>query len=154
VGGTAEGSAGWVTLLELPSGRRVSELPTHIRRPEKCLVEPLQPVVSLAFHPRDPYLMVGSEDAIWIWDAQHSDVVGNPLTHGVNRLGSLAVSPSGNAVVAGYEDGSVILWSLDTEEWRTAAARIANRELTVDERQRFIGATTNEGKASTESSRR
>ena len=41
-------------------------------------------------------------------------------------------------VAAGGKDGVVWVWTLDPDEWRSIICRIANRNLTVAEQEKYL----------------
>nr|MDJ0669244.1 hypothetical protein [Desulfobacterales bacterium] len=50
----------------------------------------------------------------------------------------LAFSPDGRFLaVAG--SGDITLWDMDPDSWITSALKMANRKLTPEERQRYLG---------------
>jgi WD40 repeat protein len=127
----AAGGDGWADLLELDTGG-VSNLPLKFAGS----------VVGVAFHPSDPVLVVGTRDAIFLWDLQYSELIGE-LLRTPHRLNRLAVSPDGGTIAGGYDDGSVLLWSLALRNWRTIACRMVNRHWTDEEWRRFVGEADN-----------
>ena len=56
---------------------------------------------------------------------------------------SVAFSPGEKdtdwALASGSMDGTVILWDVNLGSWLDLACRIANRNLTMDEWQRYVG---------------
>jgi hypothetical protein len=45
-------------------------------------------------------------------------------------------------LLSGSSDGSLILWNVSPEEWRARACRMANRNLTMEEWNRYMGPDT------------
>jgi WD40 repeat protein len=130
LGGT-DGPSGWVSILDVATGRQLLTLPQGR----------LKAIAKVSFHPTEPILAIGTKDgAIFLWDLRQAELVGEPLER-ESEVSSLAVNPDGKAIVAGYTDGLVISWSLDVDRWRSLACAIANRALTENEWRRFVGDT-------------
>jgi hypothetical protein len=56
-------------------------------------------------------------------------------------VNSVAFSPDGRALAAGYAGGGVggvVLWDVDLESWQRLAGRIANRNFTRDEWRQYF----------------
>jgi hypothetical protein len=51
---------------------------------------------------------------------------------------SVALSPDGNVVAASHGEG-VLLWDVGLASWRRRACQIANRDLTQQEWEMFVG---------------
>jgi WD40 repeat protein len=52
---------------------------------------------------------------------------------------SVAFSPDGKMLATGSGDGTVVIWDIELASWRDRACQIANRNLTQDEWQGYIG---------------
>ncbi len=96
-------------------------------------------VLALAFDPRGQVLAsAGRDRKIILWDVATGLAVGRPFTGHRLPVRSLAFSPDGERLLSGGDDGAW-LWQLGFEAWRERACRIANRELTAEERERYLG---------------
>jgi len=101
------------------------------------------PVWSVAFNPADGGRSLYSGDnsgtVIW-WDAATRQALAPPL-HTAIETESMAISPDGRTLAIGSfgSDGLVSLWSLPTISWQERACAIANRDLTPQEREKYIG---------------
>jgi len=51
----------------------------------------------------------------------------------------LAFSPDGKTLAVAYQDGEILFWDLDPKSWIQRARNIANRELTAEERDQYLG---------------
>ncbi len=59
----------------------------------------------------------------------------------VYQISSVAFAPDGRTIAASNFSGpsDVVLWDVDPDSWVRRAVRIANRNLSWDEWQRFVG---------------
>ena len=81
----------------------------------------------------------GDDDVITLWDVEARQRIGQPLEGHVSGVSSIAFSPDAKSLAAGDGAGTVILWDVDLESWLTRACVIANRNLTQEEWERFMG---------------
>lgn len=107
--------------------------------------EPMVPghgcIFSLSFSNATGLLASGSEDgSITLWDVEQQTPICAPLpdTHG-QIVWALDFSPSGLWLVSAGSNGSVFLHDLSPESWLDKAEYIANRELTEEEREMYLG---------------
>jgi WD40 repeat protein len=123
-------------------------------------------ITELAFSPNRKALAVGYADStIQLWDVATQQRLGRPigpadrtpasmsgirLRETMHPLGrrlrariqsamSLTYSPDGNVLASGGEDGTILLWDVEIGGWRELACRIANRNLTDKEWERYVG---------------
>src|SRR5205807_130351 len=73
---------------------------------------------------------------LWAVDTRKR-LVEVPLPVKEGDVGSVAFSPDGKTIAAGYSvvrgDGGVVLWNVDLESWQRLAGAIANRNFTRKE---------------------
>ena len=62
-----------------------------------------------------------------------------PLIDHTNDVSSIAWSPDGKTLVSGSWDNTLILWEIDLNPWPVRACHIANRNLTQEEWDMFVG---------------
>ena len=140
-----------------PNGRFLAsgsdEGTVHVRdldlNPERplALVGHSGSVQAVAFDRRSAILAsAGSDRTIILWDVATGIALGRPLNGHRGSIRSLAFSPGGERLVSGGDDGAW-LWQLDPEVWRQRACRIANRDLTSEERELFLGSPDEAGKS-------
>jgi WD40 repeat protein len=97
-------------------------------------------VNEIAFHPGGKLLASGSEDGtIILWDIESRAIAGEPLTNGGSSVRSISFSPDGKLLASSSYDGTLVLWEIDPESWSEMACRIANRNLSQAEWQRYLG---------------
>lgn len=119
-----------IILWDVATGRQIGPLLTGHR----------QAVQSLAFSPDGKTLASGSSDnSIILWDVATHQQLGAPLIGHDDTVFNLAFSPDGKTLASGGRDNFIILWDMDIESWRERACRRANRELTQEEWDQFIG---------------
>jgi WD40 repeat protein len=95
--------------------------------------------IGAAFHPTDEFLIVGTDESgIHLLDSRLGEVL-EPLQSKGRSLRSVALSPDGRTIAAGYSDGAVMVWSLGLEEWRSIACRVVSRGMSPTEWRRYIG---------------
>lgn len=61
------------------------------------------------------------------------------LTSHTDAVASVAFSPDGKTLAAGSGDTTIILLDVSLESWQDRACRIANRNLTRAEWEKYIG---------------
>ncbi|ABW10032.1 transcriptional activator domain [Parafrankia sp. EAN1pec] len=79
----------------------------------------------------------GDQSSVQLWDATTTASVGEPATQ-AHGAGILARSPDGMSVVAGSDRGIAQVWHVDLPEWMATACRIAGRNLTRVEWERYL----------------
>jgi len=85
--------------------------------------------------------MVCDQDEIRLWDMQTLRPLGRfvnnrPLFH--DFIETLLFSPAGNFLASIRESGSATLWNLDIDSWQNIVCRLANRNLTNEEQERYL----------------
>jgi WD40 repeat protein len=98
-------------------------------------------VQSVAFSPDSQILVSGGMDgAAILWDLRTRRIIGAQLNaHGGRPVNGVAFSPDGRTLATAGDDRLVMLWDLDPASWRERACRIANRRLSQEEWQLYLG---------------
>jgi WD40 repeat protein len=97
-------------------------------------------VNGMAFSPDETILAsAGGDRAMILWDFTNDVPIGPPLHGHTDGIVTLQYSPNGQWIATGGEDQRLVLWNVNFDTWPDMACRIANRNLTPDEIQRFIG---------------
>ena len=98
-------------------------------------------VRSVVFSPDGKTLASGGTSGnILLWDVASRQPLGPPLPgYTAEATLSLAFSPDSRTLAAGGIEGEIILWDLDPASWQARACRIANRNLTREEWQQYLG---------------
>jgi WD40 repeat protein/energy-coupling factor transporter ATP-binding protein EcfA2 len=77
---------------------------------------------------------------ISLMDARARQRFGPPLVYEGNEgIRSFGFSPDGRTLAAAYWGGEIVFWDFDRESWVGRARAIANRELTPDESEQYLG---------------
>jgi WD40 repeat protein len=94
-------------------------------------------VTSLLFNRDDKTLITGLADgAIILWDIASGRRLGTLREH-ASQVRALALDPGGQVLASSSEEG-VVLWRIDTEEWKRIACRTSGRDLTDKEWERYF----------------
>ena len=97
-------------------------------------------VLTVAFSPDGAMLASGANDGtIVLWDVASHAAFGDPLRGYSGRVRTVAFSPEASILASGGFNGEIVLWNMDPSEWSTAACRIANRNLSVEEWKKDFG---------------
>ncbi len=110
-------------------------------------IQKRSPVHSVAFSPNGEILASGYRDnnTVRLWDVTGHHQLGQLLASSVPEaadkrgVDSIAFSPSGELLASGSSDGKIMLWDVDVKSWSRRARAIANRPLTPDELDRYLG---------------
>ena len=151
------GHAAWVTTLAFsPDGKTVAtgSIDETVRLWDVETMQPLgEPLTGheagvwfVAFNPADNGQTLVSSDgsgAIIVWDVATREPLAPPL-HGDMETERFALSPDGSEVaIANFANtGTISLWQLGpviAQKWEDRACRIANRDLTEEEWQHYMG---------------
>jgi WD40 repeat protein len=105
-------------------------------------------VMTLAFSPDRRVLPSGTQETLLasggndgqllLWDMQALRQIGMPLTGHTDWVNSVAFSSDGARLASGGNDGQVLNWITSLSGWQEAACTLADRSLSVDERQRYF----------------
>jgi WD40 repeat protein len=83
----------------------------------------------------------GHEGSFILWDASTGQRLGDPVRHG-DSVAAVAFGPENRSLVSASVDGEVgkvMGWNIDVESWLELACRVANRNLSADERRVAFG---------------
>jgi WD40 repeat protein len=97
------------------------------------LKEQTEEISSLAFTADNTRLMSGTLDSVVLWRLADERPIAT-----IEGATSGAFSPDGNTLVTAGTSGSVLVWDLRIDSWRTAACQLAGRNLTRDEWSRYL----------------
>ncbi|MGH7869490.1 MAG: WD40 repeat domain-containing protein, partial [Candidatus Dormibacteraceae bacterium] len=104
-------------------------------------------VSDLAFSPDGKVLVSASHDgSLFLWDVDNRDRIGAPLRGHSNSIGidypalvlGVAFSGSGDSMVSAGTDGHVVLWDLRLASWIDWGCKLAARNLSQVEWNRFL----------------
>jgi WD40 repeat protein len=88
-------------------------------------------------------LVVGASDGtIAVWDLVDRQVLGVPLRAHRSKVKSLAFGRDGRFFLSAAGDGPATYWTVAVDDWSALASRMAGRNFTKDEWQRFVGSDT------------
>jgi WD40 repeat protein len=125
-------AAGVIRLWDVGTGEEIATLGGHIAE-----------VLSVAFSPDGETLASTSPDgSIILWDMPSGQMLGPLLTSSpdVGRpVLSAAFSPDGRSLATGNDRGAVMLWDVGYESWQARACRRANRNMTREEWNQYMG---------------
>lgn len=92
----------------------------------------------VAISPDGSVIVSGGNNRLVLWDTASGQPLSNVLWGWRGTRTSLAMAPDGTAVAASHGDG-IVLWDVALGSWQHRACRMANRELTVEEWNTFVG---------------
>jgi len=144
--GVFAGSGG-VVLWDVAGRKRLWDDPLPVKEGD---------VTGVAFSPDGKNIAAGYEydvggvirGGVVPWDvATRRRLTDDPLPVEEGRVHSVAFSPDGKTIAAGYYvisvGGGVVLWDIDLESWQRIAGRVANRNFTWDEWRQFFPEESN-----------
>ncbi len=134
-------SAGKVSLWDLKTGQELDERFDTALRGSGLALGPTGRAVGRAVATGD------LDGAVNLWSLpswQHLGKLprffrGTTPPEGREVVQALAFSPDGKMLATGTVVGTIVLWDIDVESWEEHACRIAKRNLTRSEWDRFIG---------------
>jgi WD40 repeat protein len=95
-------------------------------------------VSSLAFSSNGKFIASGgNEGTVILWDRVTRQPIGRPFS-GTGSVEGLAFRPDGKELAV-LGDKRLLVWDMSEDDWREAACRIANRNLTHSEWSKFFG---------------
>ena len=98
------------------------------------------PVYGVAFSLDGTTLASASQDAtVRLWDVTTGQPLDPPLTGHTDTVSGVAFSPDGTTLASASADQTVRLWPITLDAWIREACAIANRNLSQDEWNEFVG---------------
>ena len=82
---------------------------------------------------------VSEDETLRLWDVSSQQALGPGLVGHVRSVTAVAQSPDGTKAYTVSLDGSLRVWDLSVSSWLRRACRLAGRDLSRDERERFLG---------------
>lgn len=123
------GYDGVVNLWDISTGRRLLRAMGHE-----------DSVYSAVLSPNNQIIATGSEDTnVILWDASSGQRIGDALRGHSGIVNALAFHPDGSILVSSSYDQSMIVWQIGVDVWIRLACQIANRNLTFEEWNLYIG---------------
>jgi WD40 repeat protein/serine/threonine protein kinase len=96
-------------------------------------------ITSIAFNSAGTLLASGSHDkTILLWDVNERQRIGGPLIGHTDWINAIAFSPDGGLLTSAGDDQRAISWDTNLRSWESQACLIANRNLTIEEWERFL----------------
>ncbi|MCB0166741.1 MAG: tetratricopeptide repeat protein [Anaerolineae bacterium] len=98
-------------------------------------------VTDVRFSPDGTILASASWDdhKVIFWDVASRQPLGRPLVDEVLAVQSMAFSPNGDTMVSVGSNGLVFGWLMGNDRWQAQACRLAGRNLTQAEWDRYLG---------------
>jgi WD40 repeat protein len=79
---------------------------------------------------------------IILWNVETRQPIGQPLAGHTSYISDIAFAPDGKRLISGGVDKQVMVWRVGLDAWIAGACRVANRNMTVAEWERYIGEST------------
>jgi len=99
----------------------------------------LDAVTLLAWSPDGATLATAtSYRQILLWDVARREVYAGPLQGHEDTITALFFDPDGTTLTSVSLDGALRNWDVDTRSWHDRACRLARRNLTDEERRRYL----------------
>jgi WD40 repeat protein len=99
----------------------------------------LDAVTLLAWSPDGATLATAtSDDQILLWDMARREVFAGPLQGHDDTITALFFDPTSTTLTSVSNDGVLRNWDVDTKSWHDRACRLARRNLSDEERRRYL----------------
>jgi WD40 repeat protein len=112
------------------------------RRVGAGLVGHQKGILSAAFSSDGRLLATGDDGGnLILWDRVSGVRIAGPLAGHVAGVDALAFTPSGDRLFSAGQDGQLVSWALGRAKLEDLACQTANRSMTTEEWDRFVGST-------------